>query len=65
MPLCYAQRLWTKELLKQAFNLEKASDILSLNYKGLKEIPSTNWMYRTHGMGVDIFRTADAGGINF
>jgi hypothetical protein len=50
---------------QQWFNLEKAEDILSVEYRGFNEIPGTNWMYRTHGVGVDISRTADVGGIDF
>ena len=65
IPLWHAQRKWAKELLKQAFNLDKANDILSTEYRGYKEIPGTNWMYRTHGIGVDISRTSDVGGIDF
>jgi len=65
IPLWYAQRTWAKELLKKAFELDKANDILSTKFKGYKGIPGTNWMYRTHGIGVDIFRTADVGGIDF
>ena len=28
-------------------------------------IPGTHWVYRTHGVGVDIYRTASVGGIDF
>jgi len=65
IPLWYAQKLWAEELLKRSFGLEKAEDILLSEYRGFKEIPGTNWMYRTHGVGVDISRTADVGGIDF
>ncbi|WP_199611601.1 DUF6896 domain-containing protein [Flocculibacter collagenilyticus] len=62
IPLWYAQRKWAEELLVQSFQLE---DILQPQYRGVKLIPGTNWMYRTHGIGVDIYRTADVGGIDF
>ena len=65
IPLWYAQRKWAEELLIQSFQLEKAEDILHSKYRGANSIPGTNWMYRTHGIGVDIYRTADVGGIDF
>ena len=65
IPLWYAQRKWAEELLVQSFQLEKADDILQAKYRGSNPIPGTNWMYRTHGIGVDIYRTADVGGIDF
>ena len=65
IPLWYAQRAWAEELLKRAFNLEEAHDILKKELRGNNPIQGTNWMYRTHGVGVDIYRTADVGGIDF
>ena len=64
-PLWYAQRAWAEELLVKAFGLEKAEDILKQEYRGNNTIPGTNWMYRTHGVGVDIYRTNTVGGIDF
>ncbi|MDX2441901.1 MAG: hypothetical protein QNK40_15305 [Desulfobacterales bacterium] len=65
IPLWYAQKAWAEELLVRAFNLEKPQDILQSEYRGRKSIPGTNWMYVTHGVGVDLYRTADVGGIDF
>jgi len=65
IPLWYAQRKWAEELLIQSFQLEKAEDILQQKHRGRKPIPGTNWMYSTHGIGVDIYRTTDVGGIDF
>ncbi|MHA2710222.1 DUF6896 domain-containing protein [Vibrio owensii] len=65
IPLWYAQRKWAEELLVQSFQLEKAEDILQAKHRGTHQIPGTNWMYRTHGIGVDIYRTADVGGVDF
>ena len=65
IPLWYAQKAWAEELLKRAFNLEKAQDILRREYRGNNSLPGTNWMYRTHGTGVDVYRTTDVGGIDF
>jgi len=64
IPLWYAQYSWACELLKQALELEKAEDILKSEHRGFKEIPGTNWTYRTHGIGVDISRTPEVGGID-
>ncbi len=65
IPLWYAQRKWAEEMLIQAFQFEKAEDILLSQYRGSHSIPGTSWMYRTHGVGVDIFRPSGAGGIDF
>lgn len=65
IPLWYAQKKWAEELLVRAFDLEDAGDILKQENRGNNPIPGTNWMYRTHGVGVDIYRTADVGGIDF
>ncbi len=65
IPLWYAQKAWAEELLVKSFNLDKAEDILKQENRGNNPIPGTNWMYRTHGVGVDIYRTADVGGIDF
>jgi hypothetical protein len=65
IPLWYAHKAWAEMLLIKAFNLENAQDILKQEFRGNYPIPGTNWMYRTHGVGVDIYRTADVGGIDF
>ena len=65
VPLWYAHKAWAEELLSKAFSLNAAEDILQSENRGCKPIPGTNWMYRTHGVGVDIYRTSDVGGIDF
>lgn len=65
IPLWYAHKKWAEELLVRAFSLDNAQDILNPENRGNKTIPGTNWTYRTHGVGVDIYRTADVGGIDF
>lgn len=65
IPLWYAQKAWAEELLKRSFGLTHADEILQSEHRGRKAIPGTNWMYVTHGVGVDIYRTADVGGIDF
>ena len=65
IPLWYAQYAWAEELLKKSFGFETADEILTTEYRGSNQIPGTNWTYRTHGVGVDISRTSDVGGIDF
>jgi hypothetical protein len=61
IPLWYAQKKWAEELLVKAFNLKKVEDI----QRGRNPIPGTNWMYVTHGVGVDVYKTDEVGGIDF
>ncbi|MDP5152080.1 DUF6896 domain-containing protein [Rheinheimera baltica] len=65
IPLWYSSYAWANELLVRVFLLDNANEILSTNYRGMHQIPGTNWFYRTHGVGVDIFKTPEVGGIDF
>jgi len=65
IPLWYAQMAWAKELLVRAFNLERAEDILNKENRGIRQVPATSWFIRTHGIGVDIFKAPNVGGIDF
>ena len=65
IPLWYAQMSWAKELIRLGFGLSKAEDILSSENRGCKLVPGTVWYIRTHGIGVDVFKTPDVGGIDF
>jgi len=65
IPLWYAQVAWAKELITRSFGLEKAEDILLREYRGNRIIPGTAWYMRTHGIGVDVYKTLDTGGIDF
>ena len=64
-PLWYATRLWAEELLRQSLGIENSIEVLLPEKRGIKAISGTNWMYCTHGGGVDVYKTADAGGIDF
>jgi hypothetical protein len=33
--------------------------------RGVRVIPGTAWFIRTHGVGVDVYKTPDVGGIDF
>lgn len=65
IPLWYATRLWAEDLLRRYLDLADAVDILKPENRGKKPISGTNWMYRTHGVGVDIYKTEEVGGIDF
>ena len=65
LPLWYGVLAWAKEVLAHAYKLDDAKDILNLEFRGRNQIPGTNWFYRTHGIGVDIFKTPEVGGIDF
>lgn len=52
-------------MLRRQLELENAADVLRPENRGRKAITGTNWMFRTHGVGVDIYRTEDSGGIDF
>lgn len=63
--LWYAERMWAEELLKRTFGLDDAFEILGMRPDDDFPIPGTNWRCRTHGIGADIYRTEDTGGIDF
>ena len=65
VPLWHAEMAWAKELLKRSYKLEDAQDIMRGEFRGLQQIPGTTWFFRTHGIGVDVFRTWNVGGIDF
>ena len=61
----YAYRAWANALLMIYLDSDNAEDILSHPHRGKKSIRGTSWMYRTHGVGVDIYLTEAVGGIDF
>lgn len=65
IPLWYAHVAWANELLIRSFNLAKAEDILGPELRHTQQIPNTCWFVRPHGIGVDIFKTPEVGGIDF
>ena len=65
IPLWHATRAWAEELLRRHLGFENAADVLKPENRGKKPIQGTNWVYRTHGVGVDIYKTEEAGGIDF
>jgi hypothetical protein len=65
IPLWYANLAWAKELLVRSFGLVNAEDILRQENRHLRQVPGTCWFVRPHGIGVDIFKAPDVGGIDF
>jgi hypothetical protein len=65
IPLWHSQMVWAKELIKRSFRLNSADQILSGEFRGTRIVPGTTWFIRTHGIGVDIYKTPDVGGIDF
>lgn len=63
--LWYEKKAWAQQLLKESLGLSDASDVLSELYRGRHLIPGTEWFYCTHGMGVDIYKPHNKGGIDF
>lgn len=55
IPLWHGVMAWAKEVLVRSYKLDDAKDILGREYRGKNQIPGTNWFYRTHGIGVDVF----------
>lgn len=65
IPLWYAQVAWAKELLTRAFALSTPEEILKSPHCHRQQVPGTCWWVCPHGVGVDIYRTPDVGGIDF
>ena len=65
IPLWYAQRAWAQELIMRSFGLQRAEDVLLREFRGVRAVPGTVWFIRAHGIGVDVFKTPDVGGIDF
>jgi len=58
-------REWAEALICEHLQLVNASDVLLPENRGNKQLGSTEWVYRTHGVGVDVTRPGNKGGIDF
>jgi hypothetical protein len=58
-------RIWAEELICEHLKIECAVDILQREYRGKNQLGDTNWFYRTHGVGVDVSKQGNKGGIDF
>ena len=63
--LWYSERVRFEELIKRSFSFDEILDVMKLPKAERIKIPGTNWSFKTHGIGIDIFKTADVGGIDF
>jgi len=61
----YSTKSWAELLICKSLNIESASDILQQEYRGKKKLGDSDWYYRTHGVGVDIAKVGNKGGIDF
>jgi len=65
IPLWYASRAWACELIARSFSLADAQEVMRLNRGKILQVPGTCWYLRRHGVGVDVHKTPDVGGIDF
>jgi len=66
IPQWYAARAWAETLICRTLGISNARDVLEQSSKGVpRPFPGSNWSFRTHGVGVDIRRGLDVGGIDF
>jgi hypothetical protein len=61
----YSTRAWAEELLAESLGLDRPEHVLQAPHRGRHEIPGTDWEYRTHGVGVEITRPGNVGGVDF
>ena len=61
----YEAKSWAENLLCEHLELESPEDILDSEHRGRKKIGDTEWYSRTHGVGVDVCKPNNKGGIDF
>jgi hypothetical protein len=61
----HLSKAWAESLLCEHMNISDAESILHSEFRGRKPIANTGWFYRTHGIGVDIYKPGNRGGIDF
>ena len=61
----YEVRQWAEKFLCDSLKLKNPCDILQSKYRGRHQVLDTEWWYRTHGIGVDITKSGNKGGIDF
>ena len=49
-------RDWAAELLTTTFGFDGPREILDTQNRGNEPIPGTDWFYRTHGIGVEVYQ---------
>lgn len=61
-------RCWAEQLLCNSFDLHHPTDILTLtrtDFPRSGQFPDSPWCYRIHGIGIDISKPNNRGGIDF
>jgi len=61
----HVTRRWAESFICEHLNLASAEDILQPENRGRELIANTGWYYCTHGIGVDIYKEGNRGGIDF
>jgi hypothetical protein len=65
MTMWYATRAWAEAMLIGFLGLQAASDVLRHQHRGRSRLGETAWLYRTHGVGVELSKDDDTDGIDF
>ena len=61
----HSTKSWAESLIYEQLNIESAFDILQSEHRGKKMLGDTGWYYRTHGIGVEVTKPGNKGGIDF
>jgi len=61
----HSTRIWAEKLLVEALGIEDPMGVLQHPHRGRHQLQGTDWWYRTHGIGVDLFQEGNKGGIDF
>ena len=59
------RRAWAESLLLDRLQLDDLRDIFRLGRAVERDVPGTEWKYKTHGIGVRVYRPDEMGGIDF
>jgi hypothetical protein len=65
LPHWHATRAWVEALLCRVFRYSDAKEILSRRPRIEETIPGSTWSFRVHGVGIDVSRGINVGGIDF
>lgn len=61
-------RDWAERLLMEQLDIEHPSELLGLHLRGIQRMGNTDWWFKVHGVGVDVYKKAkkgNVGGIDF
>lgn len=62
----HARRAWAETLLCEHLGLAEAQEVLRIRPKAVwRPIPGTIWWYKTHGVGVLVYRADETGNMDF